>query len=410
MVQEVTQRRRGRILTVVAATACMSGRADSETPHAILTDSALPVLGQTVEVSDKRSDGPLLPGSIKWEGTIFAPQGAGFVRVHVFFRGASRGGWSIDVFDATDARADEFRWQDLTPNGTGRAAWSKRIPGSTARVRLVSATALPNIVVGIDKYIYDFRTPAIENFIGGHDDREDLVTAYGKEHPYYRWGRPVAELTFVSAQSQKETNCTAFLVAPTLLLTNAHCISQTWQVRTAAAVFGFETDSTDAVSVPLSALLLTSRELDFSLMRITRQVPTFGTVNIGATPVDNQQLVLIQQPNGGHKLIAVRKCRVQSAIAPGISGRRNTDFFHLCDTEGGSSGSPVMDAATGAVVGLHQAGVWDPKAGDYHNLGVKITEIVQHMAKCDKTTCQEVGACQQALEQHTKGGATCAER
>jgi V8-like Glu-specific endopeptidase len=60
---------------------------------------------------------------------------------------------------------------------------------------------------------------------------------------------------------------------------------------------------------------------------------------------------------------------------PGTGGGA-TDFGHLCDTLGGSSGSPVLDRQSGRLVGLHHLGI-PPGAADPVNQAVHIGQVLE---------------------------------
>ncbi len=49
-------------------------------------------------------------------------------------------------------------------------------------------------------------------------------------------------------------------------------------------------------------------------------------------------------------------CDVKKVSLRG-AGDSPTDFGHLCESRGGSAGSPVLDRRTGQVVGLHHLGM-----------------------------------------------------
>ena len=59
-------------------------------------------------------------------------------------------------------------------------------------------------------------------------------------------------------------------------------------------------------------------------------------------------------------------------FVPEIISSRHT-ITHTCDTEGGSSGSPILDRATGNVVSLHWGGT------NEYNLMVPMNMILDHM-------------------------------
>jgi hypothetical protein len=53
--------------------------------------------------------------------------------------------------------------------------------------------------------------------------------------------------------------------------------------------------------------------------------------------------------------VSIQDCTVDGTSRSGVGGARS-DFGHRCDTLAGSSGAPVIDLATGTVLGLHHWG------------------------------------------------------
>ena len=66
--------------------------------------------------------------------------------------------------------------------------------------------------------------------------------------------------------------------------------------------------------------------------------------------------MIIQHPGGQPKQVSFfPNCAGATVTVPGRQ-TTDSDFGHVCDTLGGSSGSPVLDFDTGQVVGLHHLG------------------------------------------------------
>lgn len=360
----------------------------------IVKDEILPTLSQTRYLNIVSPDGYFVGQRLKWTRTITHDGPAAFVRLHVFVdRIPKDSEWFLRVSDSSDVEIDRLTPDVFRDESRPGEVWTRRIPGHSAVIQLLGDDRAGNLRIKIDRYNYEFSEPAVKALIGGRDDREDLVLAYGRNHRFYRWGLPIAELLFVSVETQKDTNCTGFLVTSNLLLTNHHCVSQPWQLRTAKAVFGYESEPRETEQFSVTDIVAQSEPLDFSLLRLDKLAEGWQVVIVALQPIHSDApLVLIQQPNGGVKKIAVRKCKVQFSDAVGVSGSR-TDFYHLCDSEGGSSGSPVMDAASGEVVGLHHAGQYDPTKMDYHNLGVKIGLVMREIRKQKPEVCNEIVSC-----------------
>ena len=80
-----------------------------------------------------------------------------------------------------------------------------------------------------------------------------------------------------------------------------------------------------------------------------------GVLILGTAPAAATDLVIIQHPAGETKQVSIVDCKVDDESVSGTT-KDETDFEHRCDTLGGSSGSPLFDAKTFKVVGLHHLG------------------------------------------------------
>lgn len=179
----------------------------------------------------------------------------------------------------------------------------------------------------------------------------DIVTYKGVEQ-YYSPGRAIAKLTINDANESYP--CTGFLVGKSILLTNSHCLP----VNVSAcpnilAEFGFETGSIGSEVIECVKLLKSSDDLDYALLKLRGEPGVkWGYLTLLANEESNgtNTMFVIQHPAGKVKHIAIQQCQ---AIMN--SADSNVEFWHTCDTEGGSSGSPVFDEGNN-VVGIHHAG------------------------------------------------------
>jgi len=293
-------------------------------------------------------------------------------------------------------KESDTAFQILFTNGTGKVidsldendvartdsngVWSDRILGATFGVSVVSATKPTSLRVCVDRY--SFESP--EAYIGGKavvNEGNDRRMVLKKDNPYYKYSPPTALLLVQMAHSGQETNCTGFPLSETIFVTNYHCISEKWQIRTALAKFDYEIKSNGQkpFDMRFSKLLVADKDLDFALLRMKTAVSKKYVAQFSTTDVSpSENLVLIQHPSAMRKMIVSEGCVVQFASAAGLTSSM-TDFYHLCDSSGGSSGSAVLDAATGRVVGLHHLGRFDPHSANYHNLALKISLLMKSL-------------------------------
>ncbi len=221
-----------------------------------------------------------------------------------------------------------------------------------------------------------------------------------------------------------------FLVANSLLMTNNHVIGSVAEAKTIMAQFNYQIDL-NGVAQPIDTWSLdpdnffyTDAALDFTLVRVkakgiiwplspTVVSPSGGeaamlevmsmigaaaeagpTIPIGPplfasrypgwkwghlqlpksaiTYSSGQLLNVIQHPAGRMKEVALQENEVTHIYSNRI--------HYTTDTEGGSSGSPVLNNAWDLVALHHAAGDWDAVNNRWiDNEGMRIDSIVQHL-------------------------------
>lgn len=195
-----------------------------------------------------------------------------------------------------------------------------------------------------------------------------------------RMGRAVVKI-----QRDDGATGTGFLVAPDVLLTNHHVLPSAEVAAGAIAMANYEVSPANdpagrsAVS-PLDPglLYIADAELDFTFCGIR------GLDFLGAVPLDRERMhvavgetvTIVQHPRGRPKEVALRDNRVVQADGVVIQ--------YSCDTEPGSSGSPVFNNQWKPVA-LHHASVLTegPEGrallsgapGRYLNEGIRLSAI-----------------------------------
>lgn len=173
---------------------------------------------------------------------------------------------------------------------------------------------------------------------------------------------------------------TGFLVAPGVLLTNHHVLPDVTTAATATATANYEphppSDPAGRVTiVPLrpAELFVTDAELDFTFCGV-RGLDYLGSIppdrnGLGILP--HESVNIIQHPRGGTKRVALHDNHVEQADRVVIR--------YACDTEPGSSGSPVFNNEW-RLVALHHASVEveEGRSGRpprYLNEGIRLSAI-----------------------------------
>jgi hypothetical protein len=344
-------------------------------PQALVIASDLPKLSSNKSVN-KCSPNAFVSGPTKWIYTYSRDEGSQWLRAQLSIRGShDNEAWTIELSDKNGV-VEQIIHSDQITAAAKPQMWTDLLVGSTFTLKVMSTANLDGLSFCLDSINFPQDNLEDKSLIGNIDDRQDLVLAFGLASRYYKYGRSVALIRFQDTLNGNgsESNCTGVLISPTLVATNNHCIGSQSSIDTATITFGYETNGQPSPPLKVIALAATNVNLDYSLLSIP-------TVNYPFAKISTKdlaratKLILIQHPSALPKKIAVKKCRVEEVRALG----RETDFFHLCDSSGGSSGSPVMEESTGVVFGLHHLGVSDPKTKDFHNLAVYFSEIFKDL-------------------------------
>ena len=170
--------------------------------------------------------------------------------------------------------------------------------------------------------------------------------------------------------------CTAWLVAPDVLMTNHHCVpGMSGTLERGIALFDYLTPDpkgTTQVEIDVEPLA-TDPELDYALVRLREPAPDgIVPLSVAARPVTpGERLMLIHHPLGQPKMMT----RFQCAVHPGMPPHE-TFVPHICDTEPGTSGAPVFDAS-GVPVALHHQGGLNPNDANSFNLATALRAIAE---------------------------------
>ena len=273
------------------------------------------------------------------------------VRMHLRIVRADAGApWTVVVADAQGTVVQ--RIDNQSPLTQAAAAfWTDDVPGGSARLSVSADPA--KVQIAVDR-IATGTTPSVPQAIVGQNELTAITDA-AVPAKVKQWGPSIARLRFMVPDG--EALCTGFLVGADLLMTNQHCITSDEEAQSAVVEFGFDSDAAVPTRLQVTKVEATDFGLDYSLLRLSGAPPSqFGRLHFGTALSTKAALVIIQHPGGQPKQVSFfPNCAGATVTVPGRQ-TTDSDFGHVCDTLGGSSGSPVLDFDTGQVVGLHHLG------------------------------------------------------
>ncbi len=173
-------------------------------------------------------------------------------------------------------------------------------------------------------------------------------------------------------------SCTTWRVGSgNRFMTNNHCFATSSVVAASEVQFNYQnttctgTTGATVTKVAGSSLLKTSASLDYSLYTVTSTVSLggFGGLSLDVrVPTSGEQIYIPQHPGGRKKELAITSTSDSGSVCRIGTASSGVNSLYLCDTEGGSSGSPVLANSSHKVINLHHL-------GGCSNAGVRISRI-----------------------------------
>lgn len=334
------------------------------------------------DVPDATEDNPMPAGEVLWAQS-FLRSGAGSVQL--LLEDLGTGGESSGWIELLDRNGEIVERIDAPRLAAERSIWTNLAFGSFIEILVVgdADTALNFRIAAIS---YEKSGERFESIIG-RDGRQHLIDYAGEFSTVLPSVEgAVAKLTFIKPRNGFPARfvCTGFLIADDLLLTNEHCVATQEICNSTKVLFGLSINRF-GLAIPKEQRRCVQVEkasfpFDYALLRLDGSPgQRWGRLQLAdRPPLAGEKIFIVQHPAGEPKQISDEDCMV--AGTPVTGRAQDADLSHSCDTLGGSSGSPVLDAS-GAVIGLHHLGKQTSGPFAELNRAVLSTQIVRELAR-----------------------------
>lgn len=289
--------------------------------------------------------------------------------------------------------------QDFGDGNDGEAGfWAMSVMGDTVVLELhaqndpyalgLSEDQLRQYGVAIDQYTRGYSQNLLYKVDGesdiqsicGKNDHKDVVCYSDSHSTEFEHSHAVARLLLNNGKNL----CTGWRVGPRndTMLTAEHCITSQRELDAAEIWFNYQNKNCGKNSlgkvtkIKGDSFLIDDYDLDFALFIVDdpEKIASFGYIQLDIRePELDEEICIPQHPQGYPKKFGIESdkntdtvCRIDDAIMNGRA--KDTDTGYYCDTEGGSSGSPVIARDSHKAIGLHH---W----GGCLNQGVRIDLI-----------------------------------
>jgi lysyl endopeptidase len=268
------------------------------------------------------------------------------------------------------------------------------IPGNTALVQYYPAsTASSSSAFTISGFFHGFPAKQDEALCGADNSRpakcyQSGSSLYSSLPQAYTKSRAVARLLIGGSSL-----CTGWLVGSQgHLITNQHCITSASDATAIDVEFMAESSSCSVecktqlgcagtVVATTTTFITNDEDNDFAIVKLPTAAAssapsTYGYLQLRASgPKLGEQIYIPQHPVGYAKRIAsvVDSGAVATILSTGAtSSCGSNQVGYNADTQGGSSGSPVLSATDNAVVALHHC-------GGCQNVAVDVRDVISSL-------------------------------
>lgn len=330
-------------------------------------------------------------GEIVWSEEITS-NGASYIAVHFSKVQLSKG----DYIVVKSPDSERFwKYVNLSVEPESEGLWSVHIYGEKAIIEIHSKNKEGSYGYSIDKIARGYSEIEMKENIESicvEDNSEEAVCYEDTEPAVYDNSRAIARLLINGTNA-----CTGWLIGSDgHLMTNNHCVQNATIANNVTVEFMAEGADCDTncqtwfgcpgtIEATSTAIVQTNYVLDYTLLQLPSNVTnTYGFLQLrSGGPVLNERIYIPQHPGAHGKRIALISDTIPGALQVGFTsitsltearcrGGNGNDIGYLADTQGGSSGSPVMSYADHSVIALHHC-------GGCENLGVASDEIINDL-------------------------------
>jgi len=319
----------------------------------------------------------------------------------IFEKGASYIAVHLEKFDLIPGDYIVIRnpentrfWKYSLDTERRKKFWSIPIYGQEAIIEIYSKNRRGGYGYKIDKIAkgYQFNPTnksALSKNLCGPDDTKEAKCYQDSEPFIYEKSRAVARLLLNGTRL-----CTGWLIGDEgHIMTNAHCVDNDETASNISVEFMAEGESCSTgckievgcggtIEATSTTLVKFHSNLDYALLKLPNNVSNqYGFLQLREKRViPIERIYIPQHPKAWGKRIAVESsdkhdaggvARVHSLDEPRCL-RSGNDIGYYADTQGGSSGSPVLGYNDNLVVALHHC-------GGCPNRGVPIREIIKDL-------------------------------
>lgn len=272
--------------------------------------------------------------------------------------------------------------------------WSIHIYGQEVIIEIYSKNKKGGYGYKIDKIAKGYQfNPATRNYspeaLCEADDSKEAKCYQSSEPFIYEKSKAVARLLINGTNA-----CTGWLIGDDgHLMTNEHCVANATVADNVTVEFMAEGSSCSndcrswfgcggTIEATSTSLIRVNSNLDYALLQLPNNVSSkYGFLQLrkdGA--IQGERIYIPQHPRAWGKRIAVEStntndsggfARIYSLNESRCGGSGN-DIGYYADTQGGSSGSPVLGYNDNLVVALHHC-------GSCPNRGVPVQEIINDL-------------------------------
>ncbi len=273
--------------------------------------------------------------------------------------------------------------------------WGIHVWGTEAVIELYTSVPLPARAIVIDEFAKGFASlgqvsdaDTDISLICGANDGKNAICYASSEPDAYNKGKAVARLVINGSFL-----CTGWLLGDAgHLVTNNHCVGTASQAANTTFDFMAEGSSCGSncrsagacggtIVAASSQFIKTNGTLDYTLLKLpSNPTGTYGFLQLRETGAEiGERIYLPEHSAGWGKHLQMEQAgdplTVTSTTASGGSTCGPNQVTYSSDTQGGSSGSPVLGYDDNLVVALHHCGTTTGCTG----LGVRIQNIISHM-------------------------------